>query len=90
MELVKPDDEEMARRHGLQTKSSSVERDAQVTAVLEAATEPLGPTEIGLRVNKPWSIFIGTPSQGRSAAVLPVLRRIGAARHSGGKYAKRE
>ena len=72
--------------------SASAERDAQVAEVLAAATEPLGPTEIGFRVNKPWSttIAMGEMAQGKSSAVLPVLRRIGAVWHPGGRYTKPE
>lgn len=68
----------------LAIKTSSAEREAQVTAVLASATEPLGPTEIGRRVNKMWSVDFS--SIGRSSPVLAVLRRIGAVRHPGGKY----
>lgn len=66
--------------------STAAERNEQVLAVLRAATEPLGPSEIGRRVGKPWSLYDHSGQFGSSAAVTPVLRRIGAVRHKGGKY----
>jgi hypothetical protein len=59
-----------------QTKKSQAEdRNAQVRAVLLAASEPLGPSEVARRVGKTWCNAGAYPS---SAAVTPVLRRIGA------------
>ena len=57
------------------------DRDEKVRAVLEAATEPLGPTEISRRINAPWCCC-------GSSAIVPVLRRIGAVKVAGrfGKY----
>ena len=66
---------------------SSQERDAAVLAVLISADAPLGPTEIGVRVNASWSTY-GGPHGGKSAAIVPVLRRIGAIRTGAGKYTK--
>lgn len=66
-------------------KATADERDEQVLSVLRAATEPLGPTEIGRRIGQDWSTY-GRLHWGDSAAVTPVLRRIGAVRHAGGLY----
>lgn len=62
--------------------TTAQERNAAVLAVLKAATEPLGPTEIARRINQPWCP--------QSPAIMPVLRRIGAVRHPGGLYTKPE
>ena len=59
------------------------EKNNLVMAVLLAAKEPLGPTEIARRVAHPW-FFLGC--DGQSSAISPVLKRIGAVRHNGGKY----
>lgn len=64
-------------------KYSPAERDAAVLAVLKEATQPLGPSEIGRRIGQPWCCY---GSWGASAPVTPVLRRVGAIRHRGGKY----
>lgn len=60
--------------------ASAEHRNEKVRAVLLAASEPLGPTEIARRVNEPWCGAGGYPS---SAAVTPVLRRIGAIANNG-------
>jgi hypothetical protein len=52
------------------------ERNAKVRAVLLAATEPLGPSEIGARIGEPWSCW--DKWSGKSAAITPICRRIGA------------
>lgn len=62
---------------------SPAERDAAVLAVLKRATEPLGPSEVGRRIGQPWCCY---GAYGTSAPVTPVLRRVGAVRHRGGKY----
>lgn len=66
-------------------KAIATERNEQVLAVLRAATEPPGPTEIGRRIGQRWSTYERL-HWGNSAAVTPVLRRIGAVRHAGGLY----
>lgn len=58
-------------------------RDEKVLAVLLAAVEPIGPTEIARRINEPWC---GEPGYYLSSAIMPILRRIRAERHKGGKY----
>ncbi len=63
------------------------ERETAVLAVLNAAVIPLGPSEIGARIGASWSSY-GGPTGGKSAAVVPVLRRLGAVRTAGGKYIK--
>ena len=68
---------------------SIAEKNEEVLAVLLAANEPLGPTEIGRRVGKSLSCYGEYGGgYGNSAAVTPVLRRINAIRHRGGKYTK--
>lgn len=64
------------------------ERNAAVLAVLHTAMAPLGPTEIGRRVAQPWSTY--SPHQGNSSAITPILVRIKATRHKGGKWTKPE
>lgn len=56
-------------------------RNEAVRAVLLAATGPLGPSHIGELVNEGWSCYsrgrtIGR--DGKSAAITPICRRIGA------------
>ena len=63
---------------------SAEQKNAAVLAVLNAATEPLGPTEIARRVSQPWCIYEGRDPN--SSAIVAVLRRIGAVRHNGGEY----
>lgn len=55
-------------------------RNELVRAVLLAATEPLGPTEIARRINQPWCVIKddGFPAFAMSAPITPILRRIGA------------
>lgn len=66
-----------------QNGTSTEDRNAKVRAVLLAATEPIGPTEIARRINELWckadSYFL-------SSSIAPVLKRIGAVRHNGGEY----
>ncbi|KQR62627.1 hypothetical protein [Acidovorax sp. Leaf160] len=62
--------------------ATTEERNQQVLAVLNAASEPIGPTEIAYRVRRDWAY--------NSAPIVPVLRRIGAVRHPGGRYTKPE
>lgn len=50
--------------------ATTEERNQQVLAVLNAASEPIGPTEIAYRVRRDWAY--------NSAPIVPVLRRIGA------------
>ena len=57
-------------------------RDNKVRAILLAAAEPLGPTEIARRINEDWCGGGRYPS---SSAITPVCRRIGAVA-SNGKY----
>jgi len=70
--------------------NTAQEKNEQVLAVLRAATKPMGPTEIAIRIKQPWCCVWGFgPSPavfGSSAVITPVLRRIGAVRHNGGKY----
>ena len=70
--------------------TTTQERNAAVLAVLNAATEPLGPTEIARRVDQPWCWYCDSrgPVSPSSAAITPVLRRIEAVRHEGGRYTK--
>jgi len=59
-------------------KVSAEERKNKVRAVLLAATEPLGPSEIARRIGEPWCGMNGPFSYPSSAAIVPVLRRIDA------------
>ena len=58
---------------------SKDDRDNKVRAVLDAASEPLGPTEIARRIGDEWCMpggaEYGIPM---SSVIVPVLRRIGA------------
>lgn len=56
-------------------------RNEAVRAVLLDAIEPLGPSRIGELVNEGWSCYIRgrtVGSAGKSAAITPICRRIGA------------
>ena len=60
------------------------QRNAIVRAVLAHASEPMGPSDIARKVGQSWCVHeCNFPN---SSAIVPVLRRIGAVRHSGGKY----
>jgi hypothetical protein len=61
----------------------TVRREEKVRAVLLAATEPLGPSEIGKRIGEPWCCL---DHWGMSAPITPICRRIGAIRVGNGKY----
>ena len=64
------------------------ERNSAVLAVLNAATGPIGPTDIARQIDAEWCCY-GTPrNYPQSSVITPVLRRIGAVRHKGGKYTK--
>ncbi|MDB5937493.1 MAG: hypothetical protein JWQ01_4837 [Massilia sp.] len=64
------------------------DRNAKVRAVLLAATEPLGPSRIGELINEKWSCYRVSSAisrqgaaigrEGKSAAITPICRRIGA------------
>lgn len=56
-------------------KVTAAERDAKVRAVLESATEPMGPSAIATRIGEPWCCY---GSFGCSAPITPICRRIGA------------
>lgn len=60
-------------------------RNEKVRSVLLAATEPLGPTEIASRIAEEWCCYDGKSHYGKSAAITPVARRIGAI-NTNGKY----
>jgi hypothetical protein len=63
---------------------SKDDRDNKVRAVLQAATGPLGPTEIARLINEPWCV-IQPGNYAQSSAITPVCRRIGASATKG-KY----
>lgn len=62
---------------------SKDDRNNKVRAVLEQATEPLGPTEIARRINEPWCMAGGYP---QSSIITPVLRKLGIRGNFSGKY----
>lgn len=64
---------------------SAEHRNEKVRAVLLAATEPLGPTAIAALIAEEWCCYGGLSSYGKSAAITPVARRIGAT-NTHGKY----
>lgn len=68
----------------MEEKLSAEEKNEKVRAVLAAANEPLGPTEIGRRIGESWCCSGG---YGASAPITPICRRIGAIRSGNGKYA---
>jgi len=62
----------------------SKDRIEKVLAVLKAADQPLGPSEIGRRIGEPWC-FCGR--WGMSAPITPLLRKIpGVVRTDRGHY----
>lgn len=63
------------------------EKNQKVLDVLNAQTEPIGPTEIGRLIGERWCCL---GNYGMSAPITPVLRRIGAVRVGNGKYLKPE
>ena len=54
---------------------TAADRNAQVLAVLNTATEPLSPSQIAQAVNQPWCMEGHFPS---TAAISTVCKRIGA------------
>lgn len=59
--------------------TTAEQRNDQVHAVLQAASEALGPTEIARRIDQLWCINVTSRTKyPQSSAVVPVLRRIGA------------
>lgn len=64
----------------------SDERSGQVLAVLNAATVPMTPGEIGRAVNKPWSRY--SDGYGNTAAISTVLTRVKAIKVSRGQWLK--
>lgn len=58
-------------------KSSAEEKNADVLAALKGKPSGLSPTEIALRIGKPWCFPI-SPIYPSTAAVSAVLKRIGA------------
>lgn len=67
------------------TRPGAQERNEKVRAVLRAALKPIGPTEIARSIGEPWCGSLGYPS---SAAITPILKRIGAVRVvAAGKWA---
>jgi hypothetical protein len=63
-----------------QVAPTADERNEKVRKVLLAASEPLGPTEIGRRIGGPWCCY---RHYGLSAPITPVCRRIGATGEKG-------
>ena len=59
-------------------------RNQRVREVLLASGKVLGPTEIARRIDEDWCC--GRYCVPSSAAIVPILRRIGAMRHPGGLY----
>lgn len=59
-------------------------RNNRVREVLLTSGKVLGPTEIARRINEDWCG--GRFCDPSSAAIVPILRRIGATRHPGGMY----
>ena len=59
-------------------------RESRVREVLLSSGKVLGPTEIARRINEDWCG--GGFCNPSSAAIVPILRRIGATRHPGGMY----
>ncbi len=54
------------------------ERDEKVRAVLRAAIGPMAPTAIAAQISESWCCWNGKPSGAHSAAISPILKRIGA------------
>ena len=66
------------------------EKDEKVRAVLNAATKPMSPSEIGMRIAEPWctGAFTKRFSYPSAAAISPSLKRIGAEKVRRGQWQK--
>ena len=62
-------------------------KEDKVKNVLKMADKPMGPTEIARWINEPWC---KCGNYYYSSVIVPMLRRIGAIRHDGGKYSFKE
>lgn len=62
-------------------KPNAQERNQKVLDVLNAATEPLSPSDIGNKINEPWcmDVYMGR-NYPKTAAISPVCKRVGAVR----------
>ena len=59
-------------------KVTAEERNNKVRAVLKDALRPMAPTEIARQICEEWCCYGGKASGAHSAAISPVLKRIGA------------
>lgn len=67
---------------GDEMTDTTKERNEKVLKILLAEFQPIGPTEIARLINEKWCCD-GYPS---SAAISPILKRIGAVKVGNGKY----
>lgn len=59
-------------------------REEAVRRVLLDSVSPIGPTDIARQIGEPWCCTSWGAAQ--SAPINPILKRIGAVRHKGGRY----
>jgi len=59
-------------------KVTAEERNSKVSTVLKEALRPMTPTDIARQICEDWCCFGGKASGAHSAAISPVLKRIGA------------
>lgn len=64
--------------------SERARREEAVRCVLRSFTTPIGPTDIARQIGEPWCATSWGAAQ--SAPINPILKRIGAVRHKGGRY----
>lgn len=62
----------------MKDKYPAKHRNEKVIAVLRESLRPLAPTEIARQICEEWCCYGGIPSGAHSAAISPVLKRIGA------------
>lgn len=67
---------------------NALERNKKVLAVLYAAKWPIGPTDIAREIREGWCCYdiLRWHATACSAPITPILKRIGAVRHKGGKW----
>jgi hypothetical protein len=67
---------------------TAAEKNNKVLVVLAGAKFPMGPTEIAREIREAWCCYDVERwyATAQSAPITPILKRIGAVRHQGGKW----
>ena len=66
-------------------RPNAEQRNEKVRAVLRNALRPMSPSQIAAAICEEWCCWDSKPAYAKSAAISPVLKRIGAVREIGGR-----